>query len=144
MLEILLDPEDAHLWPLPWYINGGYIRRTYYDQDGSHRHEFLHRAVLSVPVGHVIDHINGNTLDNRRCNLRVCTPGENAKNRGPYKNNTTRFKGVCYVARLGKFRASIGCDGIKHRLGWFDTAEAAAAAYNKAALDLHGEFARLN
>ena len=109
---------------------------------------FMHQAVISVvPVGMVIDHINHNTLDNRKTNLRVCTVRENALNSGPSKNNRTQYKGVTmrklkndkisYVARIEN-------RGVSIYIGVFDTPEKAARAYNKKAKELFGEFAYLN
>lgn len=144
MLEILLDPEDAHLWSLPWYIGStGYIRRGFW-RDGRMQCELLHRRIAEAQPGQEVDHINGNPLDNRRCNLRVCSHMENVKNRGPSRNNTSGFKGVYYDARRGTFRADIRADRKKYSLGSFATAVEAAEAYNAAALKYHRDFARLN
>lgn len=99
----------------------------------------MHRMLLGEPAGHV-DHKNDNGLDNRRFNLRKATPGQNTahqKNRSksPYKGIYSRGKVWC---------ASIHQDGRSRHLGTFDSAERAAVAYNVAALEVHGEFARLN
>ena len=112
------------------------------------RHETMHRMILELPEGQHIDHINGNKLDNRKCNLRLCTPSQNNKNLG--KNRTYRgvpttstYKGVCHRSR-NCWSATINVDGVPHRLGHFPTEEAAANAYDEAAKRLHGAFARTN
>jgi len=90
----------------------------------------------------VVDHINGDTLDNRKDNLRLCTQGENSKNRRA-QIGTSVYKGVGYEKKAGKWRARIR-DNYKHIfLGYFDTPEEAAEAYQDAARLRHGEFASI-
>lgn len=90
-----------------------------------------------------VDHRNGDGLDNRRANLRPATHAENMANRGAPQNNTSGFKGVT-AYRTGRWRASITVAGRHQHLGYFDTPELAAAAYDSAALAAFGEYARLN
>ena len=90
----------------------------------------------------MIDHINGDPLDNRVTNLRLCTPSQNQWNRGVSKNNTSGFKGVSWRARRSKWYAAIQVYGKTKYLGSFDTAEAAAEAYSAAARLLHGDWTR--
>ena len=89
------------------------------------------------------DHINGDGLDNRRSNLRRATHGQNMANKGRYRNNTSGFKGVSR-RRSGRWFAQIQAQGTHRYLGQFDTAEDAARAYDAAAVEAFGEFARLN
>lgn len=92
-----------------------------------------------------IDHADGDRSNNRWENLRRCGFDQNAFNRTLQKNNRTGFKGVYLCSAIGKYKASIrGGKGKKYDLGTFDLAEEAAHAYNRAAIQLHGEFARLN
>ena len=103
---------------------------------------YMHRLIMGVTSrGIHIDHINGNTLDNRRENLRECTITENNRNRGKMKGSNT-FKGV--LKRFNKWAAAIKVDNKSIRLGSFHTEREAAIAYNEAALRYHGEFANLN
>ena len=105
---------------------------------------YLHRSITGCPDGLVVDHINGDTLDNRRSNLRICTRGENARNQQLSCSNTSGFKGV---TRSGpKWHAQISAGPGKRRvhIGNFKTPVEAAMAYDAAARKYHGEFARLN
>jgi len=88
-----------------------------------------------------IDHINHDTLDNRRINLRPSNRSEQQCNRRRYKNNTTGFKGVTQNSKTGRFLAGITKNYIHMHLGTFATAEDAYAAYCVAAKELHRDFA---
>lgn len=106
----------------------------------------MHRQILDAKSGQVVDHINQNTLDNRRTNLRICSTSENMRNRNKPRGNkrTSNYKGVCFHRRSRKFLAQIVVNKTNKYLGIYVTAEAAAVAYDKAALELHGDFAALN
>lgn len=100
--------------------------------------EMLHGAISS----HVnIDHINGVVNDNRRCNLRTATRGENCRNRKININNKLGVKGV--HVQDGKYAAQIRVGGVNHYLGQFPTKGLAAVAYAKASIRLHGAFSRI-
>lgn len=88
------------------------------------------------------DHKNGDGLDNQRGNLRAATIAQNVRNQGPHANNTSGFKGVS--RKRDKWVADIKAGDIVRKVGGFATAEDAARAYDAMAVDLHGEFARLN
>lgn len=102
----------------------------------------IHAVLMNPPKGMKVDHINGDILDNRRENLRICTNAENIRNSRRYSNNKTGIKGVS-VTKSGKFRTQIRIDGKQTELGLFDSAEAAGEAYREAALTYYGEFARI-
>jgi len=105
----------------------------------------LHHFVAKPSPGQRVDHVNDNGFDNRRVNLRCCSHSQNLCNAGPKKNNKTGFKGVCSDKRYpGTYVASICKDRKTVNLGSFTDKEAAARAYDKAALELHAKFARLN
>ena len=87
-----------------------------------------------------IDHINGNPSDNRWCNLRVATRGQNTLNRTALKNNKLGAKGVHQIKTSGRFRARVGIGYKSIDLGVFGTLEEAKAAYDAAAKVLHGDF----
>jgi hypothetical protein len=100
----------------------------------------MHNVILPPPPGKVVDHINGNTLDNRRCNLRICTIQENSFNRRP--SSKTGLKGVNF--HRGKWDAQIGHNGKQITIGSFATKEEAVRARDAKAIELWGEYAWLN
>lgn len=100
---------------------------------------YMHRQLLDAPRGLVVDHISGETLDNRRSNLRLCTPTENTRN----SRAIALYKGVNRISRH-RWMARIVVDGTTHYLGLYVTPEDAARAYDAAARRMYGEFARLN
>ena len=108
----------------------------------------MHRLVMSRILGRelerneIIDHVNGNGLDNRRENLRISTNSQNLANRRKNCNNTSGFKGV--QPKRKKYSACVGFQGKKIRLGVYDTPEEAARAYDEKAKELFGEYANLN
>lgn len=106
---------------------------------------YMHRIIVGAtdPKIHV-DHINGDTLDNRRSNLRMCSKSQNGCNRGKNKNSTSGFKGVTFCKSRKKFVAQIKKNWKRYALGYFNTAHEAAIAYDSKAKELHGEFAKLN
>lgn len=97
----------------------------------------------SWPSGDV-DHRNGNRLDNRIENLREATRSQNCANMGVARHNSSGFKGVSYNRLTGRWHAYISHEGRRHHLGLFGTVEAAAAAYDEAAIRLKGDFALTN
>lgn len=101
----------------------------------------MHRLILGIDDPDVlVDHIDGNGLNNTRANLRVCDSAENQRNRGANRNNKLGLKGVFECKRSGRWVAKIMANRKSHYLGRFDTPEEAQAAYIAAAKELHGEF----
>lgn len=105
---------------------------------------FMHRLIMAAPKGVQVDHINGDGLDNRRANLRLCAERENAFNRRKHQPGSSRFKGVTKRSGYDRWRARIRVRGDLVALGDYATEDAAARAYDEAAVRLHGRFARLN
>jgi len=103
----------------------------------------MHRQIIHVPEGYVIDHINGNGLDNRKANLRPATVAQNAWN-SKKRNPRSGYKGVCFDKDKGLWRAAIVCNRKRIHLGYFKDKTTAAKAYDKAAKKYHGQFASLN
>jgi len=103
----------------------------------------MHRQIIPVPHPLVIDHINGDGLDNRKANLRPATIAQNAWN-SRKKTNRSKFKGIWFAKDKNMYRAAIWTNGKRHYLGSFKTPTQAAKAYDDAAKKLHGHFARTN
>lgn len=101
-------------------------------------------SLWADPTSQEVDHINGNGLDCRRGNLRLCTKSENQRNRRPNQNGTSGYKGVGWYKKYNCWRVRIQVNGKKQHIGYFDNEIDAATAYDNAAKQLHGEFARLN
>lgn len=122
------------------------IQKSYKKPDGKWGVSVLrmHRLVLNANDGEFVDHINGNKLDNRRSNIRICNGAENRRNVGLRKNNISGYKGVYFAKPKGFFTAQITFENKKIHLGCFTCPIEAARAYNEAAKKYHGEFARLN
>lgn len=119
----------------------GYAVR-YVTENKKTRRVWMHREVLGAPAGLEVDHINGNGLDNRRENLRLATRQQNARNRRPW--GASRYLGVTWLATEGCWKAQIKTAGRLAYLGRHRSEAVAAAAYDKAAMEHFGEFARLN
>ena len=115
----------------------------YLKDDREFRKKYMSRVLLNAPVGLAVDHINGDTTDNRRCNLRLATPAQNTWNKGQPRHSKSPYKGVVPTV-TNVWSAHIMANRVHQHLGTFDTPEEAAIAYDNAARKLHGEFARLN
>lgn len=137
----LIDEEDAHLAKLRWHATSGYAHRWEWHR-GRQVGVFLHRVILKVPDEFECDHINRNRLDNRRANLRWATRSQNSRN--VKRKEPKKYKGVQFLESANRWRALITFEGVAYRLGAFATPEAAAFAYDFAAIALHGEFAATN
>lgn len=119
-------------------------RRVSIDGVGYYEHRIIWMMCnrQPIPVGMEIDHINRDKHDNRASNLRLVTRNQNGANRGMLKNNSVGFKGVYRAG--GRLRAEIMICGVKHRLGYFANAGAAARAYDLAATSALGVHALTN
>ena len=104
---------------------------------------FMHREIMHAPDGMVVDHIDGNGLNDHPRNLRLCTHRQNAYN-SRSASGTSKYKGVTYDKTTGKWRASINHNGKHYHLGLFDTEIEAAQAYDEKAGELFGQYAYLN
>ncbi len=139
----LVDNEDferlsKHSWYFDRYAQGN-IR-----ENGKQKHWRMHWSVIGRPQkGFEVDHVNGNKLDNRKENLRVVIHGENQRNKGKYKNNTSGFKGVWLNKRADRWIAQIRINKNRLNLGTFKDKKLAYQAYCNACAKYHGEFARL-
>jgi len=154
-MDVIIDDEDfqkinSMKWALDEYrykirgkayfrcslskiINGKYQRSVW-----------LHRFIMNQDSwnGLVVDHANGNTLDNRKLNLRICPQLKNSQNRAMSKNNSSGYKGVNWNDITQRWHARIGVNWKRISLGYYDTPEEAYAAYCEASKKYHGEYGR--
>lgn len=101
----------------------------------------IHRFIMDCPEGMVVDHINGNQMDNRCNNLRICTRSQNnANQRGAKRNSKSGHKGVYWHKAAQKWCAEVVHERKKYYLGVFKNKLDAVGAYNEKAKELHGEF----
>lgn len=137
----LVDDEDYE-WASrhKWYLTnpGGYVAGYVASAQRLMR---IHREILQASDDMQVDHINGDRLDNRRCNLRVCTHSQNFFNKGKMPGKSG-YKGVYNFGK--RWKVMIQADRKQHYIGYFSSEIDAAKAYDEAAKKYHGEFARLN
>lgn len=149
-VELFDDEDEALFLAYNWYIYSTPRHNSFYVVTGMRKnyHRF-HRLIMKAQKGEIVDHINGNALDNRRANLRITNASGNNKNATKRRNaRTSKFKGVHEIKKRKVsgicWLAQIQCNKRKISLGGFLTEIEAAKAYNKAAIKLFGEFAKLN
>jgi len=147
-LIALVDDDDydylsGFFWQVRPSNKTSYATRKKPSANGKQTTVSMHREIMKAGPGQQVDHINGNGLDNRKENLRLCTVQENQYNTGP-KSENSGYKGVTWHKRLRKWQARIAKDHEKYHLGYFSNKHAAAVVYNYCAKELFGEFARLN
>jgi len=128
-----------HRW---MYSTKGYAIRAYKNDQDRWRFIHMHRVIMDAQPGQLVDHIDGDRLNNSRANLRFVTPSQNAWNAKKRCDNSTGFKGVSehpngYLARIRYLRQRI-------HLGYFDNPRDAALMYDAAAATLFGEYAKIN
>jgi hypothetical protein len=146
----LVDDEDYNvLQKLRFYAvnnSGWWYAVTHLPREGKpQRRVFMHRLILNPPKNKQVDHINGNTLDNRRCNLRLATNSQNHMNSKKYSNDSlSQYKGVSWNSASTQWFAQIMVNQKLLHIGTFASEVDAAHAYDDKARELFGEFARLN
>lgn len=128
-------------------INGyTYAVRSFKDENGKCRVLSMHREIMKNPKGFLVDHWDRNGLNNQKINLRVSTKSQNNSNRRSMVGSVSKYLGVSLYKKTKKWVAFISHSGLNKNihLGYHNTEEGAALAYNDAALKYHGEFANLN
>lgn len=149
---ILVDDEDYNfLNQFRWYLRRSNKRNNQlgYAQtpitiNRKQTSIIMHKILIDIPNGMVIDHINHNTFDNRKSNLRIVTKSQNQMNKLPQKGKISKFKGVNWDKNLKKWKSRCSLNRKQYYLGLFEDEIDAARAYNIKAKELHGEYAYLN
>jgi len=152
-LKAVVDDADADLAAVKWRAMR--CARTVYAfrsvrRNGRAMNVFMHRIILGRKLGRNLlagkqtDHIDCDGLNNARANLRPASPSQNKANARKIRSNTSGYRGVSWDRRKGKWAASIRIDGVQRRLGRYGSREEAAVAYDRAAKEQWGAYARPN
>lgn len=137
------DDDYGKLSTYTWSCKSGrYAMRCERARGDRFKNVQMHREVIGAKPGEIVDHINGDTFDNRKANLRICSQSQNMQNSTRRRDNVSGYKGVHPNGR--NWAAQIKVDGKQIYLGTFKTKEEAARVYNEAAAKHFGEFARVN
>lgn len=148
---VLLDDEDYDLVIAQgaWHINNkGYVHRFtshgYINGRQQTKVMLLHRLIMNAPKDTEIDHKDGNPLNNQKSNLRISTHHQNMMNRKKQKNNKSGYIGVRWIESRKKWKAAIVLNKKENHIGYFVDLQEAVRARDAKAIELHGEFAKLN
>lgn len=147
----LVDDEDASIlkqykWCVSVKVTGAYAVRRVTVSSKKYRMVYMHRLLIGLNHGDKkqADHINGDTLDNRKCNLRVCNHRQNQQNSKSTRHSSSKYKGVTWCKNNNKWHAKISMHGKTIHLGCFSSEEDAARMYDKVALAEFKKFAKTN
>lgn len=128
------DYEFLSQWKWHAFLGGaGHVyaaRNSAFDAEGKRTHIFMHRVLCETPDGFDTDHENGNSLDNRRSNLRAATRAQNMHNRSPNRKGSSKYKGVYWHKQHRKWVASIQVHKRRYHIGLFTSEASAAEAYS--------------
>lgn len=151
IIDVLIDTDDL---PKVSYYNGTWMAKHDYrniyismclTNNKARKFINIHKIIMGDNEEYpLIDHRNGNTLDNRKDNLRFCTCQQNNMNRKSRKGSTSKYKGVSWSTKSKKWDVGIYVDKKTIHLGMYKSEDEAALVYNRAASFYFGEFARLN
>jgi hypothetical protein len=144
----VIDVEDADLvlaynWSAK-FVEGKWYARRNLPRDQRPGTILMHRFILGTPPRMLTDHVDGDGLNNRRGNLRIATPAQNNANQRLHRTNTSGYKGVVWSKELGRWHVRVGAGGRRVHVGYFETRDEAARAYDRVAREIYGEFARPN
>lgn len=152
-LVTIVDEDDfAKISGYSWYSHRSEKENYYAATRGKENSElglnkfmYLHRFIVNAMPGKIVDHINGDKLDNRKSNLRLTDLKGNARNQNKQKRATSsKYNGVYFNRRDANWKAKKCVNGKTYSLGTFKTEVGAALAYDKSAIEMYGEFAKLN
>lgn len=135
-----VDFDRINAWKWCFLSSGYAVRRDVI----TNKFILMHRQIVNPASNEVVDHIDGDKLNNTRANLRVCNQTRNMQNSNRYHNNTSGYKGVSWSKQFRKWSADIQHNRKHVFLGYFDNVIDAARAYNTAAMKYFGNFARIN
>jgi hypothetical protein len=147
--KVIVDDDDyENLSAYRWYATAVcghlvYAGRKVRCENGERKELLMHRVIMCAPDGMEVDHVNANTLDNRKCNLRLCSHMQNSQNQPKNSRNTSGYKGVSWNKKCAKWEVRIKVAGKRLTLGYFSDITAAAASYAEASREHHGDFGRL-
>jgi len=147
--QTALVDDDDYEWIAQWSWSAVKSHGIWYARRGGRVGEKtsqvkMHRQIMDAKPGEVVDHIDFDGLNNCRANLRICTNQQNRFNQRPHSDNKSNFKGIFFAKPNNKWRARLCINRNYIEIGLFETAEAAARAYDEAAKKYFGEFAYLN
>lgn len=142
----VIGDEFEYLNKFKWHFDGRYAARTKWNKELKKDVKvYMHKEIFKVEKGEYVDHINGDKLDNRLSNLRKVTNQQNAMNMSTRSTKKhSKYKGVSFDKSRNKWNAYCVKDKKMYNVGRFTDEKEAAKAYNTKALELHGEYARLN
>lgn len=145
----LVDDEDFdELNKHKWFARYDKCMEGYYAlchlKDEKRTMVYMHRIIMNAPKGVEVDHINHDTLDNRKENLRLCTHSQNLMNQIQHKLFSSKYKGVSWHKGNKRWISRIMINKKQINLGCFDNEEESAKAYDKKAKEAFGEYALLN
>ena len=141
----LVDDEDyTILSKFKWRLCDNNYALNHFIANGKQKNELMHRIIMNPQENMEIDHKDGNGLNNQKNNLRIVTKSQNCINRNKYKNSSSKYKGVYWRRDLNKWHSQIRKNKKQIYLGIYIKEIDAAKAYNKAAIELFGEYALLN
>lgn len=151
IIETLIDTkylQKAQEFPNSWILlslkNSFYIQGCMPRNGGIANRVYLHRWITDADPSKVVDHINHDTFDNRKSNLRVCSQLENTRNSRIQTRGNSKFKGVHWREDKRKFVAYITINKKRKHIGYFDSEFEAAKAYNREAMKFFGKYANVN
>ena len=141
-ITLVNDEDFDRLKTFKWQLlKNGYLARHLPRDGQKQRMSYLHREILSASDAEYVDHIDGNKLNNKRGNLRICTQSQNGANRKSLnRNNQSGVRGVSWHRDAGKWRARIMVNRREIHLGLFENRDDAIQAWESAATKHFGEF----